>query len=70
MTNTASLCQILGGLKGKLSFEVFVFIDSMGAKVGILSHLHPGLNRSEFFSFRDALFACRKFEFPGSRRCV
>ena len=37
------------------------------AKFGILSHLHPGLNSSEFFSFRDALFACRKLEFPGNR---
>ena len=43
---------------------------TIGEKVGILGDPHPGLNSSDFFSFRDALFACRKFEFPGNRRGV
>ena len=40
----------------------------IGAKGGIVGDPHPGLNSSVFFEFRDALFACQKFEFPGNRQ--
>ena len=43
-------------------------ITTVGRRVGILGKLHPGLNSSDFFSFRDALFRQAEGEFLCNRR--
>ena len=43
---------------------------TIGVKVGILGGPHPGLNSTQFFLFRDALFACQKFDELQAERMV